>query len=630
VGFFFAWVDAGDDFGPQHLREDEVVLSFDIAHLEGQIPTLSVEIRNPRIGLLAPGRKQWMWFSWQSSPLFHGRLVALPSNLFDEVITLQFLARPVDYLAQKQAVADALKVSPYYDPVWIDQTKLNDPDSILEPYTASWHVDRTSLEITTSDMLLGEDGVEEFLPEDSFYDSVSISFAQSPQTRVVFNGSVSWTQAANGIIKLPDIHTTAYNGDAWLSDWPKQGSSLQGGWSVAESAIYDLYGTSNAHTFNVSASYQNNEQEHEDMDTMSANINLTVGMPGTRIAFGTLVFESFSGVQGDYRTGTPASGSHEQRWVSIYHYVLWGKLSLRYDMSRKRGETITFTMDSNLQSIVTAPADEPANPIVLSMNGTDVGLNLQGIVPIGDPARSSFFPTDRGIKRCNIRCSWHGRICCSARRHVVDCTFGRAVNLSCRRTHCCMIFVCLAGGPCKDPEYHIKGSGDTGLLVGSVQIESTVGAGGTVTVSEGTPEYVDDGYVVPGYQFYADTSVALPTEDITFTVPRTGTVDDGLVLPLTMGQAVSYQVNYGFGVTPNPNPATDPTSNVPAITGEASATLGVSEQAITAMDQQNIVEQTMQDQVRIIPTWLQLELEACQASSQLPMTSVLEARWSRR
>jgi hypothetical protein len=63
VPFYFAWVDAGTPFDSSLFREDETVLSFDLAHAEGQIPTLSVEIKNPRVGLLAPGRKQWAWFS---------------------------------------------------------------------------------------------------------------------------------------------------------------------------------------------------------------------------------------------------------------------------------------------------------------------------------------------------------------------------------------------------------------------------------------------------------------------------------------------------------------------------------------------------------------------------------------
>jgi hypothetical protein len=40
--FFFAWTDAGDlDFGPEHVRNDEEILSFTISHDEGNFPSFA-------------------------------------------------------------------------------------------------------------------------------------------------------------------------------------------------------------------------------------------------------------------------------------------------------------------------------------------------------------------------------------------------------------------------------------------------------------------------------------------------------------------------------------------------------------------------------------------------------------
>src|SRR5215467_12831190 len=149
--FYFAWCGPDEPFSETaHAREDEIVFGFDLAHQEGQIPTLHIDIKNPHIGLLAPGRAQWAWLSYESQstagifPLFYGRLVALPSNLLAEVVTLEFIARPVDFLAQKQSVANSLMVAPYYDRIWINQNKWSDPDTVLETYAKAWHVDRAS------------------------------------------------------------------------------------------------------------------------------------------------------------------------------------------------------------------------------------------------------------------------------------------------------------------------------------------------------------------------------------------------------------------------------------------------------------------------------------------------------
>jgi hypothetical protein len=57
--FYFAWVAASEtSFDPNvHNREDEDVFGFTVEHSEGDFAGLEIEIRNPRVGLLAPARK---------------------------------------------------------------------------------------------------------------------------------------------------------------------------------------------------------------------------------------------------------------------------------------------------------------------------------------------------------------------------------------------------------------------------------------------------------------------------------------------------------------------------------------------------------------------------------------------
>src|SRR6266567_3337179 len=97
--FYFAWVYGTETtFGPAHYVYDEHIFSFTGTHSEGQFCTLQLEIKNPEVGLLAAGRKQWAWFSWDNGtsiePLFFGKLVGVPSDLQGETLTLQFVARP--------------------------------------------------------------------------------------------------------------------------------------------------------------------------------------------------------------------------------------------------------------------------------------------------------------------------------------------------------------------------------------------------------------------------------------------------------------------------------------------------------------------------------------------------------
>ena len=111
--FHFAWAGADEiSFGPEHQVEDEEVFAFTLEHSEGDFATLAIDIRNPRRQYLAEGADLWMWLSEDGTPLFFGRLVAVPEDLHAEIVRLNFIARPTGYDVAKRALADTLRVRP--------------------------------------------------------------------------------------------------------------------------------------------------------------------------------------------------------------------------------------------------------------------------------------------------------------------------------------------------------------------------------------------------------------------------------------------------------------------------------------------------------------------------------------
>lgn len=150
--------DRGDVEAEEKIRFSSAVLpkwGRRTKSLDALLPVLylrgvSTVIKNPRIGLLAPARRTWAWLSHGGAPLFFGRLVGVPSNINLNAVTLDFIGRPVDYAAQKAALAASLRVLPYYDPVFITPDAQTDPDTVLEARLAMWHIDRTTLAVTTS------------------------------------------------------------------------------------------------------------------------------------------------------------------------------------------------------------------------------------------------------------------------------------------------------------------------------------------------------------------------------------------------------------------------------------------------------------------------------------------------
>src|SRR6185436_1945120 len=207
-----------------------------------------------RIGLLGPDRKIWAWFALDCGPdliRFRGRLVGIPTSIFEDLVTLEFVARPFDVVAQKEALADTLRVLPYYDPVVLDKERRKDPDVVLEGYTKVWHYDRETHVITVSDEMTGEDGLVEFDGGSEagkvFWDGLGLTLASGPLTRVDVNAEFTWTQQARGTVDLTSYLISHWPGSERgeipslnAADWPKHGTSLGDGWEVAESTATDL------------------------------------------------------------------------------------------------------------------------------------------------------------------------------------------------------------------------------------------------------------------------------------------------------------------------------------------------------------------------------------------------------
>src|SRR5580765_625686 len=266
---YFAWIDPGETtFGPEHMRWDEDVFSFTLKQDEGDPASLTAVVRRPRndagnaIGLLGPGRKIWAWFALDCGPdliRFRGRLVGVPTSIFEELVTLEFVAKPIDLVAQKAALADTLRVLPYYDEVVLDPTRRTDPEVVLEGYSKIWHYDRETHVLTVSDEIDGEDGLVEFdgasVGGKVLYDGLGLTLTSGPLSRVDVTAEYTWTQQAYGTVELgkylsknwPSIYATqpyvitSYTLSA--DNWPKAGAGLGDGWEAGESTAWDLYDT---------------------------------------------------------------------------------------------------------------------------------------------------------------------------------------------------------------------------------------------------------------------------------------------------------------------------------------------------------------------------------------------------
>lgn len=378
-----------------HLVEDEQIFALELTQVEGGFPSLTLDVVNPRIGLLAAGRNLWGWLSWRNSagqivPLFHGRLVGTPENLQNEVVRLSFIARPNDFVAQKIAIADGMRELPYWDPVWLIDN-IDDPDTVLETHTQLWHIDPTTLTVSASDIITGEDGLIDVAETEHFYDAMTVTFGAAPLRRVNVALAVNWTQSGSGDVDLTEAIVAAFRAggspyawpkiasytadDGLLNSWPLPKAGIGGGWSVGDGTV----ATRTLLTQSLVVTYTDRtDLSHVFTAGNEVDPPVTV-IPG-----------------GGADTSTLVDMNWKPFFVGFNLSALAINFTAHFEASRKRSETIEFVVEADVQSILTDPLTAEEETVSLNSSFVDQGVDPGGAFPIGDLRRNTYFPTDRG------------------------------------------------------------------------------------------------------------------------------------------------------------------------------------------------------------------------------------------
>ena len=487
--FMFAWANGTEtEFSVTHQRNDENIFAFELSHTEGDFATLTVDVVNPRVGLLSAGRKRWAWLSWDTGSgieaLFFGRLVGIPQEMEGEIIRLNFVARPQGYDDTKAALAATMRTAPYYDPMWYNEDARLESDTVLEGRPELWHIDRVTHAVTSSHVLVGEDGTVDF-GTNHFYDELSANYSQTPGRIAQVQATVAWRQLAEGYVditkKFPArIETYTYTG--LLDDWPDPDTEIGGGWTV-----WDVSGV------------------RLDSDRRaSLTVQLRTSASWESVTLGRV---------------DPESTAY---WIEGGEQMLWTKakvkpfMILKYEVDREYAEVATFNLYSDVQPILTDPGEDEIIQITMSANADDP---IDGTPPIGDLSSYTFFHQARGRQALeHVACVARAQLMARARAIDVSCAvpFALGTQLSCRK-NASVDDARLPGGTAsgKVTSYVLSLNGDTGEATCVVNIGCTIGNGGSLSEAEGTPRYVDAGYVDLGYQSYSDAATYLADGDVT-------------------------------------------------------------------------------------------------------------------
>lgn len=459
---------------------DEDVFAFTLSQSEGEFAILEIEIRNPRVSLLRPGAPLWGELRRDGVLLTRGRLVGLPESLGPNLVSLSFIARPDNFEDLKAALAASLKVLPYYDPIWYAAERREDPDVALEARPSLWHIDPTTHAVSVSDILVGEDGLVSFSADDVLADSVQISFAQAPVTRVSCQATVQWSESGAGVVDLSARigRIASYTGQGLAEDWPRAGASIGGGWFVSQASAKRLDG---------------------------------------------------GAVPSQQLTLTTAEG----RGYALPRWVLQPTFKAGYAVERPRSETVSFTLAADVQPLTAEASEDALLTLSLSSAELDQPIDAGGALPIGDLRRKQFFATDRGLlslQHLVLLC--RARLLARARAVSVSwqTSFEQAAALSLRHS-AQLVDERLPGGQAtgKVVGLRLSMSGDSGEARGEVTIACTVGRGSTlVPVDE--PDTYADAYAAEYSDSPGSSVVVGSAGDVAFSLGAFTLDDDGLNL----------------------------------------------------------------------------------------------------
>ncbi len=473
--FHLAWVDDTETtfIAGTHAREDEDVFGFQISQTEGEFAALRLQVRRPDDGLLNPSRKQYAWLSVTvdatTTALFFGRVEGVPDGAENEIVTLQFISQFPGWEDSRQALFDTLKVLPFWDPAFIAESDLDVPETVLEARRALYHYDRVAGAVTLSDIIVG---TSTDTVSDHFSESLSWGITSAPARRVTISGTVDWEQRIVGTTtrvntkikrEFPGGAVNTFTGPAMQQTWPQPGDSLGGetGYQVVRSNI-------------------------------SLIAPLPSAMPDESSAFKTKVSDGEVALaKALFGTTSLSRDATLRRWW--FDTRLW----VRYDYRQSRSETITTTIENDVQALA---FDDDGGEIRLDLQAEN--LTQLGLL---NRSNSSYFLTPRGQQSFgHLMARAQAALASSAR--AVEITFERpffsALSTSCKNA-ITLNDATLPGGTAtgKIKSYELTVDGNTGETNAVITIAVSVGNGASYSAAGTAGDYCAAAYVNSGYQY---------------------------------------------------------------------------------------------------------------------------------
>lgn len=159
--------------------------------------------------------------------LFTGLLVGRPVKTEGDFAEIELIAQPTDFLHKVKALQKENRVHPHWDGLWIRSDKHTHFEEIQDVRTSSLYCDRRTGDLFLSDWFEGRKSMD--LTQNFFHQSLSVKLVKQPLQSCTINVHAHWVQWNQGVCNLgpqlnrafPQHKVSTYTEKAVLEKWPE-------------------------------------------------------------------------------------------------------------------------------------------------------------------------------------------------------------------------------------------------------------------------------------------------------------------------------------------------------------------------------------------------------------------------
>jgi hypothetical protein len=178
--------------------------------------------------------------------LFKGVLVGVPTKMSGYFANIELIARPLDFSDQMERLQKDSRIAPYWDALWVKNTE--NWEETQDVHTSALYCDRRYGTLTRSDWFEGRTSLT--LGQAFFQDSLQMKLLKSPLKACTVNVHAHWVQQEEGITNLsgalrlafPQSQISTYTKDSLLKKWPESGQRIgRSGLWVVKSGLKETH-----------------------------------------------------------------------------------------------------------------------------------------------------------------------------------------------------------------------------------------------------------------------------------------------------------------------------------------------------------------------------------------------------